>query len=61
MRIRTAWIGLLINSLEHCQIAAIARAKGMTLATNNVAKLGRVSELVVVVAKQVSLAEVENA
>jgi len=31
--------------LEHCQIAAIARANGMTLATNNVAEFRRVSGL----------------
>ncbi len=47
MRIRTSWIGLLIDSLGHCQIAAIARANGMTLATNNVAEFGRVSGLLV--------------
>jgi len=31
----------------HCQISAIARADGMTLATNNVAEFGRVSGLLV--------------
>jgi len=31
----------------HCQISAIARANGMTLATNNVAEFGRVSGLLV--------------
>ena len=47
MRIRTAWISLLINSLGHCQIVAIARVNGVTLATNNVAEFGRVSGLLV--------------
>jgi len=47
MRIRTAWISLLINSMGHCQIVAIARAAGMTLATNNIAEFGRVSGLLV--------------
>ncbi len=37
----------LISSLGHCQIAAIVRANGMTLATNNVAEFGRVSGLLV--------------
>jgi len=47
MRIRTARIRLLINSLGHCQIDAIAHANGMTRATNHVAEFGRVSGLLV--------------
>jgi len=47
MRIRTAWISLLIDSLGHCQIVGITRANRPTLATNNIAEFGRVSGLLV--------------